>query len=193
MKTRETTLYAKYIKGVIDRTAAIIFIVLFWWLYLICALMVIVDSGFPVIYKQKRVGKKGKPFYIYKYRTMVKNADKIGSTSTEIGDLRITRAGSILRKTSLDEIPQMINIIQGTMSFIGYRPDVVHEDNNYSYEKYLFKPGITGLAQVNGRSTLTPKEKLDWENLYSYKASFLFDIKIIIKTISVVLKRKGTN
>lgn len=193
MRTKENTFYVKYVKGIIDRIGALLFICLFFLLYLLCALMIFVDSGVPIIYKQKRVGKYGEPFMVYKFRTMVKNADKIGATSTSQGDSRITKIGKVLRKTSLDELPQMFNILQGKMSFIGYRPDVIHEDDDYSQEKYLLKPGITGLAQVNGRSELTLEEKSYWENMYPYKVSFIFDIKIVLKTISVVLGRKGTN
>lgn len=158
-----------------------------------CALLVCCDSGFPAVYTQARMGKGGKTFSIYKFRSMVKNADRIGPAYTTQGDTRITRIGRVLRKTSLDELPQIFNILKGDMSFVGFRPDVVREEDDYSQEKYLMKPGITGLAQVNGRSNLTEKEKLYWENLYTSKVSFLTDVKIIAKTLAVVLKKQGTN
>lgn len=191
--TRENTIYVRYIKYMIAKIIAAVLIILFWWVYVICALAVVISSGFPIIYKQERVGQRGKLYKIYKYRTMVKNADKIGPTSTSANDSRITKVGAFLRKTSLDEIPQLFNIIRGDMGFIGYRPDVVRENDDYSQNKYLLKPGITGLAQVNGRSSLTPEEKHDWENSYLDVVSFTTDMKIIFRTICVVLSRKGSN
>ncbi|MGN0506558.1 MAG: sugar transferase [Lachnospiraceae bacterium] len=190
-KTKEESLYSKYIKNILDKAVAIVLLLLFWWLYLICAFIILLDSGRPVIYRQKRVGKNGVPFYIYKFRTMVKNADKIGPTSTLPGDNRVTKSGKFLRKTSLDEIPQLFNIIKGDMSFVGIRPNVVKDTDDYSMDKYKMKPGITGFAQVNGRSSLTSEEKLYWENLYAYEVSFVTDIKILIKTVLIVFKGKG--
>ncbi|MCR2046763.1 sugar transferase [Acetatifactor muris] len=193
MKTGENSFYVRYGKNIFDRFFAFLFLLLFWWLYLLCALLVCCDSGFPAVYTQARMGKGGKTFSIYKFRSMVKNADRIGPAYTTQGDTRITRIGRVLRKTSLDELPQIFNILKGDMSFVGFRPDVVREEDDYSQEKYLMKPGITGLAQVNGRSNLTEKEKLYWENLYTSKVSFLTDVKIIAKTLAVVLKKQGTN
>lgn len=192
-ETRENSFYAKYLKRVLDILCAIVVIVIFWWLYLICAVVVIIDSGFPVIYMQKRSGRRGKSFKIYKYRTMVKNADKIGPVSTSAGDSRITRCGKWLRATSLDEIPQIVNILKGDMSVVGFRPDVVHEGESYKDVKYLLRPGVIGYAQVNGRSNIGEEEKAYWEHRYSYDVSFLTDIKILVKAVGVVLKRTGTN
>lgn len=193
MKTGENSFYVRYGKNFFDRFFAFLFLILFWWLYLLCTLLVWCDSGFPAVYTQSRIGKGGKTFSIYKFRSMVKNADRIGPAFTTQDDTRITRIGRVLRKTSLDEIPQIFNILKGDMSFVGFRPDVVREDDDYSQKKYLMKPGITGLAQVNGRSTLTEKEKMYWENLYTSKVSFSTDVKIIAKTLAVVLKKQGTN
>lgn len=158
-----------------------------------CALLVWFDSGAPVIYKQRRVGRGGELFWIYKFRTMVKNADQIGPTSTAQGDARITRVGKILRETSLDEIPQIYNILKGDMSFVGFRPDVARDGEDYSQKKYRMKPGITGMAQVNGRSDLTGQKKTYWENRYTERVSFLTDAKIVFMTAAVVFKRQGTN
>lgn len=192
-KTKENSFYVRYSKNLFDRISAFFILALFWWLYLFCGLLVLFDSGFPVVYKQPRVGKGGKVFSIYKFRSMVKNADQLGPAFTAEGDSRITKIGKVLRKTSLDEIPQIYNILKGDMSFVGFRPDVVREGEDYSQKKYLLKPGLTGFAQVNGRSTLTEKEKLYWENLYTVKVSFFTDIKIAAKTLAVVLKKQGTN
>lgn len=193
IKTQKNTIYVKYIKNLLGQFIALCFILLFWWIYLLCALMIVAESGFPIIYRQKRVGKGGKTFIIYKFRSMVKNADKIGSTSTAEKDFRITKVGNILRKTSLDELPQMINILKGDMNLVGFRPDVPRSTDNPSDLKYLLKPGITGLAQINGRSSLTAEEKVYWENKYPQVVSLVTDLNIISKTILQVLLRKGTN
>ena len=192
-KTKENSFYVKYIKRLLDILIALGVLVVFCWLYLICAIVIVADSGFPVIFRQERTGRNGKPFKIYKFRTMVKHADKIGPASTSIGDARITKSGKWLRTTSLDEITQVINVLKGDMSIIGFRPDVVHENQDYTQEKFLLRPGITGYAQVNGRSTLSAEERVYWENRYTYEVSFMTDLKIILKTVRVVLKKTGTN
>ena len=186
-------MYKEYIKRWIDLFfGVVVFIILLIPLVIIGGLILITE-GSPVLFKQIRVGQNGKLFFIYKFRTMVKNADKMGPTYTEGNDRRITRVGRLLRKTSLDELPQIINVIKGDMSFIGYRPGVFEETENYKDKKYLLKPGITGYAQVNGRSSLTLEEANFWENKYTEDVSFKVDIKIIIKTIKIVLFREGTN
>ena len=191
--TKENSFYARYIKRILDIVCAMLVLICFWWLYIICAVVIVADSGFPVVYSKKRSGKNGKAFVIYKFRTMVKNADKIGPSSTSTGDSRITKCGKWLRKTSLDEIPQIINILKGDMSFVGFRPDVVHEGETYENIKYLLRPGVVGFAQVNGRSSIGKDEKIYWEEKYSYEVSFFTDVKIIIQAVGVVLKGSGTN
>ena len=160
---------------------------------LIIGIAIAVSSGFPVIYRQKRMGKGYKEFTIYKFRTMVKNADKIGPTSTVAGDARITKIGKVLRKSSLDELPQLFNILKGDMSLIGYRPDVYREGQDPTNKKYLVRPGITGYAQVNGRSSLTQEKKIFWEEKYIEDISFVTDIQIILDTIKVVIMKNNTN
>lgn len=192
-KTRENSFYVNFGKPLLDSILVLIFLLLFWWVFILCAIAIIADDGWPVIYKQIRVGQFGKQFGIYKFRSMVKQADKIGPTSTADNDSRITRSGQFLRKTSLDELPQLFNILKGDMSLVGYRPDVVHDNDDYSKIKYLLKPGITGFAQVNGRSQLTLEERDKWESLYPYKVSFLTDMGILLKTVLIVINRKGTN
>ena len=191
--TKENSFYARYIKRILDIVCAMLVLICFWCLYILCAVVIVADSGFPVVYSQKRSGKNGKAFVIYKFRTMVKNADKIGPSSTSTGDSRITKCGKWLRKTSLDEIPQIINILKGDMSFVGFRPDVVHEGETYENIKYLLRPGVVGFAQVNGRSSIGKDEKIYWEEKYSYEVSFFTDVKIIIQAVGVVLKGSGTN
>lgn len=192
-KTRANSFYVTFGKPLLDSILVLIFLLLFWWVFILCAIAIIADDGWPVIYKQIRVGQFGKQFGIYKFRSMVKQADKIGPTSTADNDSRITRSGQFLRKTSLDELPQLFNILKGDMSLVGYRPDVVHDNDDYSKIKYLLKPGITGFAQVNGRSQLTLEERDKWESLYPYKVSFLTDMGILLKTVLIVINRKGTN
>lgn len=192
-KTRANSFYVTFGKPLLESILVLIFLLLFWWVFILCAIAIIADDGWPVIYKQIRVGQFGKQFGIYKFRSMVKQADKIGPTSTADNDSRITRSGQFLRKTSLDELPQLFNILKGDMSLVGYRPDVVHDNDDYSKIKYLLKPGITGFAQVNGRSQLTLEERDKWESLYPYKVSFLTDMEILLKTVLIVINRKGTN
>ncbi|WP_243467105.1 sugar transferase [Acetivibrio straminisolvens] len=141
------------------------------------------------MYKQKRVGQGGKDFYVYKFRTMYLNADKIGPTITKEGDRRITKVGKILRKLSIDELPQMVNVFLGQMSLVGYRPGVRENYSEADLKSRIFdlKPGITGYAQVMGRSTLTREEKRNWELKYAEDASFLVDLKIILLTIKKVV------
>lgn len=193
MRDRTNSFYAKKLKRALDFIISIMVVIFFWWIYLICAILIVVDSGFPIIFKQIRIGQNGKEFEIYKFRTMVKNAQQIGPTSTAANDSRITKIGKVLRKTSLDELPQIINILQGDMSFVGYRPDVPRSDVDYTSDVYLLKPGITGYAQTEGRSSLTIDEKRDWEKRYTRDVSFVTDVKIIIKTIGVVFNRKDSN
>ena len=192
-KTRANSFYVTFGKPLLESILVLIFLLLFWWVFILCAIAIIADDGWPVIYKQIRVGQFGKQFGIYKFRSMVKQADKIGPTSTADNDSRITRSGQFLRKTSLDELPQLFNVLKGDMSLVGYRPNVVHDNDDYSKIKYLLKPGITGFAQVNGRSQLTLEERDKWESLYPYKVSFLTDMGILLKTVLIVINRKGTN
>lgn len=186
------TIYACYVKRLLDLLGVIIILILFWWLFLLIGITILLDTGRPVIYSQIRCGRSKAPFKIYKFRTMVKNADKIGKLQTKKNDSRVTTTGKILRTTSLDELPQLFNILKGDMSFIGFRPDVFTGNEETSI-KYYVRPGITGYAQVNGRSNITAKEKKKWEEKYVNELNFFLDLKIFLKTIVVVLKRENTN
>lgn len=187
------SLYAKYIKRFLDLTIGLVLLVIASPVFLIISICIIASSGLPVIYKQKRIGKNGEEFVILKFRTMVNGADKSG-TSTAANDSRITGIGKILRKTSLDELPQLINVIRGDMSLVGFRPDVPREGTDFTQKKWMVRPGITGYAQVNGRSNIGSLERLRmFENLYSEEVSFKNDLKTMLKTIKIVFKSDGTN
>lgn len=160
----------------------------------------------PIFYKQERIGKHGKKFYMYKFRSMVINADKKLKSNKTLyrlyvlnnyklepeDDPRITKLGEFLRRTSLDELPQFINVLKGDMSLIGPRPVVKEELCEYNQNKLLsVKPGIMGLWQAQGRSNIGYPERANIEMKYVDKASFLFDFKILIKNILVVIKKDG--
>ena len=142
--------YNRYVKRVIDFVAALFLLILTSPLFLIISLIIIIDTGFPVFYKPLRAGYKNKPFHIYKFRTMVKDADK-GDGTTALNDPRITRSGKILRKLKLDEIPQFINVLNGTMSFTGPRPELLRYTEQYIDEEKLIlevRPGITDFSSI---------------------------------------------
>ena len=142
-------IYNRYIKRILDLFFSVFLFVLLLPLFLIISVAIAADSGFPVFYRAQRGGYKNQPFKIYKFRTMVQNADQIGGGTTALNDARITRVGAFLRKTKLDEIANLINIIRGEMSFIGPRPELLRYTNLYSgNEKYIFevRPGITDFS-----------------------------------------------
>lgn len=150
------------------------------------------DRG-PVFYRQTRIGKDLRPFGMFKFRTMVVNADKIGGYQTAENDARITPIGAILRKTSFDELPQIINVLAGQMSFVGPRPDVPAQQTLYAQEDWVLRhtvrPGITGLAQASGRSNMDFETRTRHDLDYVKNASFLFDLKVLFRTFSTI--RKG--
>ena len=186
-------MYARFIKRILDLIFGLFLSIILIPVFIIIVAIIVIDDGFPVIYKQERVGKEGKLFGIYKFRSMVKNADKIGPTSTASGDKRITKSGRILRKTSLDELPQVWNVVKGDMSFIGYRPGVMSEETDLKAKKYRQRPGITGMAQTHGRSNITLDELHYWEDYYADNISFTLDVKIFFKTFAFVLGGKNGN
>ena len=184
-------IYLKF-KRIFDLIFAILSLFLLSPLLIIISILSLIFLGAPILFIQKRPGFKDKIFKIYKFRTMNNNLDNNGKLLDD--DKRLTRFGLFLRKTSLDELPSLINVIKGDMSFIGPRPLLVEYLTRYSEkqkERHNVKPGITGLAQINGRNLLTWDEKLEYDVLYTYKFSFLLDIRILIKTFFIVLKRKG--
>lgn len=143
--------YNRHVKRWLGLILAIFLLLILWPFYLIIALIIAIEDGFPVFYRPQRGGYHNKPFRIFKFRTMVKNADKIGGGTTALHDPRITKVGNFLRKTKLDEIPQLLNIIGGTMSFIGPRPELLQYVNKYQGDEKLIlevRPGITDFSSV---------------------------------------------
>ncbi len=149
----------------------------------------------PVFFRQERAGKDGKVFMIYKFRTMVNNAVQMGAGhKVVVDDPRITRPGRFLRRTSLDELPQLFNVLKGEMSLIGPRPTLLYQVNQYNERQKVrlrMKPGITGWAQVNGRNGLTWPDRIELDVWYVENWSLLLDLLILFRTIAVVLKREG--
>ena len=187
-----------YFKIAIDFLLALIGLIIVSPLFLIIAILIKLDSKGPVFFLQERLGKDGKIFKIYKFRTMIDGAINMGSgLRTDEGDPRITKVGNILRKTSLDELPQLINVLKGEMSLIGPRPPVPYHPRKYeeySYEqkkRFTVKPGITGYAQVVLRNSGTWDERIVYDVEYVEKMSLKFDINIFLKTIYSVIKKEN--
>jgi lipopolysaccharide/colanic/teichoic acid biosynthesis glycosyltransferase len=153
------------------------------------------DTPGPILYRQWRSGRNGHPFCIYKLRTMVPDADRLGPALTQEGDLRITRIGSVLRRWSLDELPQLLNVLVGQMSLVGPRPELVSIVETYTSRQrgvLRVRPGLTGWAQVNGRDDLSIAEKLELDLDYVATRSTWRDLVILFRTVGVVLGGKGT-
>lgn len=193
-------------KRIVEIIISVMALVLLSPIYLFIALAIKIDSKGPIIFKHKRIGKNGKIIYIYKFRTMVENAESLIKYFTPEqlekykenfkleDDPRITTVGKILRKTSLDELPQFLNIIKGELSIIGPRPVVEEELERYGKNKEKFlsvTPGLTGYWAANGRSCTSYKERMKMELYYVDNASWKLDTKIFLKTIALVLKREG--
>ncbi|MFA4133394.1 MULTISPECIES: sugar transferase [unclassified Brevibacillus] len=182
-------------KRLFDLIASALGLIILMPLLLIIALLIKFDSKGPVFFRQERVGLRCKSFKIFKFRTMVIDADKQGPYFTAKNDSRITRVGKLLRKTSLDELPQFINVLLGDMSVVGPRPDVFEQVENYTIEeweeRHLVQPGITGLAQAKIRSNATVEQRKAYDLEYVRSRTFLMDIKIIFWTIKQVLFKGG--
>lgn len=185
------SIYCKYIKGSIARVMAAVFIVMFCWLYAIIAIAVkLNDPAGPVIFKQDRLGKNGKVYRMYKFRSMKVGAEHMGSgVYSNEHDNRITKVGRILRATSLDELPQLVNVLKGDCCFVGFRSPLTYHpwswDEYTDEQKKMFrlKPGITGWAQVNGRKTVEWHDRIAMNVWYSEHSSFFLDIKILFMTV----------
>lgn len=185
----------KYIKRIMDLSVALVLLAVLSPLMALSAILIAAGNDGPILFKQKRPGKNGKIFTVYKFRTMsTKLYDESGR---ELSDFeRMTKVGRLLRKTSVDELPQLLNIIKGDMSFIGPRPLLTEYLELYSPEqmrRHDVLPGISGWAQVNGRNTLTWDEKFAYDIYYVDHYSFLMDMKIFIKTIENVIRQDGIN
>ena len=189
--------FYRAVKRFLDVTASFLGLVLLSPLLLAVSILIKIDSRGPVIFRQKRIGRNGKVFEIYKFRSMCVGAEKTGSgVYSGKGDARVTRIGKILRATSIDELPQLLNILKGEMSFVGPRPPLTYHpwkcEEYTDFQKRMFevRPGITGWAQVNGRDCLSDEEKAEYDREYIERRSLLFDTKIFFRTIWVVLTGK---
>ena len=182
------------VKVILDKFFSIILLILLFPLFLIIGVLIKLDSKGPVFFIQKRVGKDGKIFRAYKFRTMVENAEKFGlGHEIEKNDSRITRVGKYLR-WGIDELPQLINVFKGEMSMVGPRPTLLYQVNQYTKrekQRLKMKPGITGWALINGRNSLSWQEKINLDIWYINHFSLYLDIKILIKTIFVVAEGKN--
>lgn len=189
-------MYKSFIKRLFDLIFSFLLIVFLLPVGLFLIILIIIDSEGSPFYTQERIGYNGKSFWIIKLRTMRSNSERSGSgLFTDKSDPRITSVGKILRNYSLDELPQLINILKGDMSFVGPRPPVPYHPYTYKAYPNKFKlrfdllPGITGLAQISGRTNLTWPQRLEYDIEYAQKISFLFDIKILIKTVFKIIRK----
>ena len=181
----------------INRILAFILIIIFSPLFIIVAIVILLEDGFPIFFTQKRVGINYSFFNIYKFRSMKKNTPNVATHLLTNPDQYLLRIGTLIRKTSLDELPNLINIIKGEMVFVGPRPALYNQNDLMTLRVAIgvdkLKPGITGWAQINGRDDISIEQKVQLEQEYMNKRSILFDIEIIIKTFTNVLFSKGVS
>src|SRR5699024_3062546 len=185
------------LKRLIDLVGSVFGIILLSPLFVIISVLIKLDSKGAILFKQRRLGKYGEPFYILKFRTMIENAENIGDglTVKNESDSRITKMGHFLRKTSLDELPQLFNVLIGNMSLVGPRPPVTYfpYDGYENYpewakERFTMKPGITGLAQTTVRNSVSWEERMKIDIQYVKQFSVLYDIQLVFSTILRVIK-----
>lgn len=188
-----------FLKRAVDIVGSVIGLVLLSPLLVVVAVLIKATSNGPVLFKQERLGKNGKPFSIYKFRTMVVNAEHIGDGLwvNSDKDPRITKIGRFLRSMSFDELPQLVNVLSGTMSLVGPRPPVLYHPfdgyENYpewAKKRFEMRPGITGLAQVTARNSVAWNERIPLDNEYVEKFNVFLDVKILFKTVLKVFKRE---
>ena len=186
-----------FIKRAFDLTAGVIglLVMIIIPVMIVIPIVIRLTSKGPAVFTQERMGKDGKVFKIYKFRTMLIPEESFDAHGNPLEPKqRITKVGAVLRKTSLDEIMQIFNVINGTMSFVGPRPTLPYQSERYNERqkrRHEMRPGITGWAQVNGRNDLSWSEKLEYDVEYIEKFSLWFDIKIFLKTVAVVFKQDG--
>ena len=187
--------YERFVKRPLDIFCSLLAIVVFWWLFVIVAILVRVKLGSPVLFTQDRPGKGEKIFKLYKFRTMTDARDENGNLLPD--DVRLTKFGRLLRSTSLDELPEVFNILKGDMSIIGPRPLLVKYLPLYNSEqkrRHEVRPGLSGYAQVNGRNAVSWEEKFRMDVYYVDHVTFLGDVKVILDTVlKAFVKREGIN
>lgn len=186
-------MYRKYLKRILDLSLSIIILVILSPFLIIISILIILLMGWPVIFIQERPGLNEKPFKIYKFRSMLEKFDKKGNLLPD--QQRITKFGTFLRNTSIDEFPELINVIKGQMSIVGPRPLIFRYIPYFSERekrRHNVLPGITGLAQINGRNFVDWDKRLEFDVQYVENITFRLDLQIIIKTILAVIKREGT-
>lgn len=184
------------LKRLFDLVVSLSIIVILSPLYISIAILIKVSSTGPVLFTQKRVGKNGGVFTVLKFRTMVVGADKVkDGLAVKAGDSRVTWEGRFLRKTSLDELPQFFNVFMGDISIVGPRPalpEQLHYYNETQLRRLEMRPGITGLATIHGRASIPWSKRIEYDIVYIDNFSFWLDLKIMFKTVFVVLSGKGT-
>ncbi|MDI6704132.1 MAG: exopolysaccharide biosynthesis polyprenyl glycosylphosphotransferase [bacterium] len=192
---RRLTLTEQFLKRLMDIVVSVLVLSLSSPILFLIALLIKLDSKGEIFYKDVRIGKGGKPYTTYKFRSMVKDATKMGLGYRMMkDDPRITRVGKWLRRFSLDELPQLFNVLKGDMSLIGPRPGLpfqVEQYSDFQRRRLEVKPGITGLAQISGRNLLSWKERIEKDIEYIDNYSFLLDLKILLRTPKVVLSKEG--
>jgi len=188
----EKNIYKNFVKPILDKLLALILIIIFGPVMIITAILIYLWDGRPVVFTQKRPGLNEKIFKIYKFRTMTNEKDEFGNLLPD--EKRLKGIGKIIRNFSLDELPQLFNVLKGDMSFIGPRPllpEYLPLYNEEQRKRHLVKPGITGLAQVKGRNALSWRKKFKYDVFYVNHLSFKLDLYIICQTVLKVIKREG--
>ena len=182
-------------KTIFDCLVSALALILLAPLLFVVAIIIFVDDPGSPFFKQKRVGFGGREFGMYKFRSMKRNASEVGPYFTQQNDPRITRVGRVIRRTSIDELPQLINVLLGDMSIVGPRPDVPVQEKNYTPDEWQLrnsvKPGITGLAQATVRSNTTPEERTRLDLEYVETHNIYLDLKIIAMTVKQVISKGG--
>ena len=197
MENQTNRVYASFFKRLLGLIFSLVGFIILIPIFLIISILIKLTSKGPIFFKQERIGRNGKAFNMYKFRTMIVNAENIGDgiRVRSKNDPRITKIGKILRRTSLDELPQLINVIKGDMSLVGPRPPVTYHPyngyNNYpenAKKRFIVRPGLTGLSQIKYRNGVSWDKRIEIDVKYTENISFLQDIKIILATIKIVFK-----
>lgn len=193
MTTRKPSFYEKYVKRLLDIVCALAAIIVFWWLYIIIAVLVRIKLGSPALFRQPRPGRNERIFYLCKFRSMTDARDERGELLPD--EVRLTKFGRALRKTSMDELPEVFNILRGDMSIIGPRPQLVRDMvfmTPQQRQRHCVRPGLSGLAQTRGRNALSWDGKLETDLEYIRHITFRADVKIVWDTVrQVFFRHKG--